>query len=84
MRRRYHVNLVVHGQRVCSPQHPRCGACPAAIVCRKRGLPSQVSDSLASRVERLHLSRSAEREASGRSVRREDRRSIVPTMAVAR
>lgn len=37
-RRRYHVNLVLHGQQVCLPQRPRCAACPAARTCAQRGL----------------------------------------------
>jgi endonuclease III len=38
LRRRFHVNLVVHGQDLCLPERPRCRACPAAQVCLKRGL----------------------------------------------
>ena len=41
VRRRFHVNLVLHGQEVCLPRSPRCGACPATMVCPRRGLPSQ-------------------------------------------
>ena len=37
-RRPFHVNLVIHGQRVCVPGIPRCSSCPASHVCRRRGL----------------------------------------------
>jgi hypothetical protein len=37
-RRPFHVNLVVHGQRVCLPGTPRCGSCPALHACQRRGL----------------------------------------------
>ena len=43
VRRRFHVNLVVHGQEVCLPQRPRCRDCPAAGACRGHGLPRQPS-----------------------------------------
>lgn len=38
-RRPFHVNLVVHGQRWCLPVSPRCDNCPAAGICKKRGVP---------------------------------------------
>ncbi len=37
---RFHVNLVVHGQRVCLPIAPRCVSCPALHICQRRGLES--------------------------------------------
>jgi endonuclease III len=37
-RRAFHVNLVVHGQRVCLPQTPRCGECSVRRCCAKRGV----------------------------------------------
>lgn len=40
-RRRFHVNLVVHGQEVCLPQRPRCEVCPAACLCPRRGVASR-------------------------------------------
>ncbi len=38
-RRRFHVNLVVHGQRVCLPNAPRCNECLASQACDMRGIP---------------------------------------------
>ena len=38
-RHRFHVNLVVHGQRTCVPASPQCGGCVALRVCQRRGLP---------------------------------------------
>lgn len=38
-RRRFHVNLVVHGQNVCLPRRPACAACPVVNFCPRRGLP---------------------------------------------
>lgn len=32
-RRPFHVNLVVHGQRICLPAKPRCGECAVRQVC---------------------------------------------------
>lgn len=29
----FHVNLIVHGRRVCKAQRPRCDVCPLAPVC---------------------------------------------------
>lgn len=49
-RRRFHVNLVVHGQEVCLPQSPRCEACSAASLCPRRGGPWQRPDPAPSRV----------------------------------
>ena len=37
-RRAFHVNLVVHGQRVCRPVAPRCGTCVALGNCPRRGV----------------------------------------------
>jgi len=37
-RKPFHVNLVVHGQRSCFPILPQCDSCPAAAICRKRGV----------------------------------------------
>ena len=37
-RRPFHVNLVVHGQRMCLPATPRCSYCPALGDCQRRGL----------------------------------------------
>lgn len=55
MRRRYHVNLVVHGQEVCLPQGPHCNVCCAASVCPRLGVPSQASDNIASRAITSHV-----------------------------
>ncbi len=32
-RYRFHVNLVVHGQRTCVPRNPRCGSCVVQRTC---------------------------------------------------
>lgn len=32
-RRRLHVNLVVHGQRICLPRAPKCPLCPLNRIC---------------------------------------------------
>ena len=32
-RRSLHVNLVLHGQRICLPAKPRCAECPVRLVC---------------------------------------------------
>lgn len=70
LRRRFHVNLVVHGQEVCLPQRPRCEACPAGSVCLRRGLPSRVPDPRPSRVAVAELAISSRREpSSGAAVR---------------
>lgn len=37
-RRALHVNLVVHGQRTCTPRDPRCACCPLVADCPKVGL----------------------------------------------
>ena len=37
-RRAFHVNLVVHGQRVCRPVAPKCGTCAVYENCPRRGL----------------------------------------------
>jgi endonuclease III len=34
IRRRLHVNLVIHGQRTCLPRRPNCGACPVRGACK--------------------------------------------------
>lgn len=62
LRRRYHVNLVVHGQEVCLPQRPLCDACCAASICPRRGLPSQSPGKMASRASVPAPSRSVRRE----------------------
>lgn len=46
-RRRFHVNLVIHGQRVCLPLHPNCADCPISDACVRRG--SDTDRSLPSR-----------------------------------
>lgn len=38
-RRAFHVNLVVHGQRTCLPQAPRCAECIARPSCAMHGVP---------------------------------------------
>jgi adenine-specific DNA glycosylase len=43
--------LVVHGQEVCLPKRPRCGACPARSTCPRRGLPTHTPETVLSRAE---------------------------------
>ncbi len=38
IRKRFHINLVVHGQTTCRPR-PLCGHCPAQLICKKVGVP---------------------------------------------
>jgi hypothetical protein len=33
-----HVNLVVHGQRICLPRIPLCSGCPLLATCPKVGV----------------------------------------------
>lgn len=35
-RKPFHVNLVVHGQRICLPRRPLCDECAARLICTKR------------------------------------------------
>lgn len=37
-RRALHVNLVVHGQRICLPRAPQCSHCPLLTLCPKIGV----------------------------------------------
>ena len=37
-RKRFHVNLVVHGQRTCLPLRPRCDECGARSICESGNL----------------------------------------------
>lgn len=37
-RKRFHVNLVIHGQRTCLPVHPKCEICPIRSTCPRIGL----------------------------------------------
>lgn len=41
-RRCFHINLVIHGQRVCLPRAPNCPGCQARAVCAMRGVPRDV------------------------------------------
>ena len=47
-RRALHVNLVVHGQRICLPRSPRCKQCPLLSSCPRVGLPVDRSLPIAS------------------------------------
>ncbi len=67
LRRRFHVNLVVHGQEVCLPRRPRCAACPAASLCPRRGLPKEVDVVGLSMSDRRELPRRSGRPISHRS-----------------
>ena len=61
LRRRFHVNLVIHGQEVCRRLRPRCEACPAASLCPRRGLPSRPPDPAPLRVAVTELRMSTPR-----------------------
>jgi endonuclease III len=37
-RRAFHVNLVIHGQRVCLPRIPNCSGCPILPMCPRVGM----------------------------------------------
>jgi endonuclease III len=37
-RKRFHINLVIHGQRTCLPLHPNCQACSVLSICPRIGL----------------------------------------------
>lgn len=37
-RRALHVNLVVHGQRICLPRAPQCSCCPLLTLCPRIGV----------------------------------------------
>jgi endonuclease III len=41
-RRSLHVNLVVHGQRVCLPRNPRCIECCLRAICPRVGLRGEI------------------------------------------
>lgn len=43
-RRPFHVNLVVHGQRVCVPGRPRCDTCIASEICNTQGEKNRSDD----------------------------------------
>jgi endonuclease-3 len=38
-RRDFHVNLVLHGRKVCTPLRPRCESCPLFCMCPRIGVP---------------------------------------------
>lgn len=84
LRRRFHVNLVVHGQEICLPQRPRCGNCPAANVCVKRGLPHHLPDDDKTQAEVQEISHSIQQVSSSRNRGPEMRRSTVHHVAIAR
>jgi endonuclease III len=56
-RRRFHVNLVVHGQQVCLTKRPQCATCPAASACAQRGLPHLSAPSRSHRAAKLQWGR---------------------------
>jgi len=83
LRRRYHVNLVVHGQQVCLPQRPRCDVCCSATTCPRRGLPSQPPGNRAPQADVSDVPRSVHRERPVCSSGPAARRSTVHHIAVA-
>ena len=44
-RRSLHVNLVIHGQRMCLPRSPRCTECRLLPMCPRVGLPHAAAPS---------------------------------------
>jgi endonuclease III len=61
-RKPFHINLVVHGQRICLPRRPLCSICAARRICPMRGVPADIrsstrgdrrSDSSAGEVSRM-------------------------------
>ncbi len=40
-RKAFHINLVVHGQRTCTPRRPKCSSCVAYSICSRSGLPAE-------------------------------------------
>ncbi len=83
LRRRFHVNLVVHGQEVCLPQRPRCDACPAAPFCPRRGLRSRTLAPAPSRLAVAELKISTPRRLPVRSGNSSPRTSPADHAAVA-
>jgi endonuclease III len=51
-RRALHVNLVVHGQRICLPRAPQCSRCPLLATCPRIGLPAKAGKKGHSRLAR--------------------------------
>jgi endonuclease III len=41
-RKAFHINLVVHGQRICLPRRPLCWKCAALRLCAMRGVPRKI------------------------------------------
>ena len=41
-RKSFHINLVVHGQRICLPRRPLCSSCVARTICAMRGVPADI------------------------------------------
>lgn len=56
-RRALHVNLVVHGQRTCTPIRPRCPSCPLLSMCSMRGVPRTIRDEALAVVENSTVQR---------------------------
>jgi endonuclease-3 len=53
-RRSLHVNLVIHGQRICLPRAPRCSECALLAMCPREGLPSHAGASAGRRNRKKH------------------------------
>ena len=51
-RRSLHVNLVVHGQRICTPVKPRCQRCPLRDICPKVGVTKMDDSATALRLSK--------------------------------
>lgn len=49
LRKRVHIGLVLHGQEVCRPTVPRCGACVLETICPKIGVTSLETPAAAAR-----------------------------------
>lgn len=41
-RKSFHINLVIHGQRTCLPQYPRCSLCAARGLCAMQGVSAEI------------------------------------------
>ena len=48
-RRALHVNLVVHGKRICLPRAPKCPECPLVPMCARVGLQGMTAPNASAR-----------------------------------
>ena len=83
LRRSFHVNLVIHGQRTCLPLRPRCTECPIHNVCEMRGVPSAVGSSSARVLAKAQNARTRGRRKPTPAPRPAARASDKPNFAAA-